>query len=226
MPKGYKAEKPQLNIINPETLQDEVNEVITDYCSKFNINIYDYKERSNIKHNEVNNILRYCYKSIFKPNNGLMNNQKSVIDYDDINQLEATVNSFLDVCMLFNKALGLWSFCIFSGIDDNTVIRWYSDEGKKLNPKRWELLKSIKEYNKGALISSLKDSPVGAMAVANNDRDTGLMWSANQAITAANNAVFLIPSERLNRLNISDSERLQLAASDQQEKPAPNQPSV
>lgn len=202
MPKGFKADKPELNIINPLVLSDNVQEVVIDYCQRFNINISDYKERSNIKHNEVNNILRYCYKSLFKPSKGLMNNQKSVINYDDIEQLQAVVDAFIDVCMFFNKSLGLWSFSLFSGIDDNTLLRWYSPEGKKLNPKRWELLKTVKEYNKGALISNLKDSPVGALAVANNDSETGLEWSTKQALNTASNAVFLIPSERLERLKI------------------------
>lgn len=211
MPKGFKADKPELNIINPLVLSDNVQEVVIDYCQRFNINISDYKERSNIKHNEVNNILRYCYKSLFKPSKGLMNNQKSVINYDDIEQLQAVVDAFIDVCMFFNKSLGLWSFSLFSGIDDNTLLRWYSPEGKKLNPKRWELLKTVKEYNKGALISNLKDSPVGALAVANNDSETGLEWSTKQALNTASNAVFLIPSERLERLKIE-------AATDQREK--------
>ena len=208
MPKGFKAVKPELNIINPLTLSDSIQAIIQDYCSKFNINIMDYKERSNIKHNEVNNILRYCYKALFKPSTGLMNNQKSLIDYDDITQLQAVVDAFIDVCMFFNKSLGLWSFSLFSGIDDNTLLRWYSPEGKKLNPARWELLKTVKEYNKGSLISNLKDSPVGALAVANNDVETGLEWSTKQALNQASNAVFLIPSERLSRLNIQAPEEI------------------
>ena len=119
---------------------------------------------------------------------------------------------------MFNKALGLWSFCIFTGIDDNTILRWYSEEGKRLNPKRWELLKSVKEYNKGALISNLKDTPVGALAVANNDIETGLQWATKQAIAAGQQAVFLIPSERLNRLRISAAEDVPLPVSEEAEK--------
>lgn len=199
---GKKAEKPKLNIINPDTIQDKVNDCIKEYCTLYGVNISDYNTRVNIKHNEVNNILRYCYKHLFKPNKGLMNNQKSLIDYDDIEQLESVVNCFLDICLFFNKSLGLFSFCLFSGIDDNTVIRWSSEQGKELNPKRWELLKSIKEFNKGALVSILKDSPVGALAVANNDEETGLKWSQNQAQQITNNTVYYLPSERVDRLKL------------------------
>lgn len=197
-----KAEAPKLNIINPDTIQDQVKSCVNEYCNLYGINIYDYSQRSNIKHNEVNNILLYCYDNLFKPSKGLMNNQKSLIDYDDIEQLQAVINSFIHTCLFFNKALGLMSFSLFSGIDDNTLIRWCSPDGEKANPRRWELLKTIKEHNKNALISNLKDSPVGALAVANNDIETGLQWSQNQLQQLQNNTVFLIPSERVDRLKL------------------------
>ena len=201
-----KAEKPNYNFINPQELPNQVNNILTEYCSLYGIDLYNYKERSSIKHNEVNNILRYMYNRIFKPSTGLYNNQRSLLNYDDIEQLQSAVDVFLNICSLFNKALGLWSFCIFTGIDDNTVIRWSSEEGKQSNPIRWELLKSIKEYNKGALISNLKDTPVGALAVANNDHDTGLEWSKNQAAALAVNTVYLLPSERVDRMKLDKPE--------------------
>ena len=87
-----------------------------------------------------------------------------------------------------------------------------------MNPTRWEILKNVKEYNKAALISNLKDSPVGALAVANNDIETGLQWATNQAIASGQQAVFLIPSERLNRLSISAAEAVPLPSSEDAEK--------
>ena len=197
-----KAPKPKLNIINPDTITDQVNEIITEYCETYGIDIYNYNQRVNIKHNEVNNILRYCYKRLFKPDRGLYNNQKSLIDYDDIEQLQVVVDVFLDVCTFFNKALGLWSFGLFTGIADSTLLSWISPEGETLNPKRSTLIKSVREYNKGALISNLKDSPVGALAVANNDVETGLEWSKQQAALQATNAVYILPSERSGRLKL------------------------
>lgn len=203
MPKGYKIEKPNYNYINAETLQAQVDDLIQDYATKYGLDLYNYAFRVNIKHNEVNNILRYVYTNLFKPAKPLYNNQNSLIDYDNMDQFKAVVDVFLNVCMFFNKALGLFSFGIFTGICWDTLNRWAGAEGEKLNPIRFELLKSIREYNKGALIGNLKDSPVGALAVANNDVDTGLEWSTKQALTAQNNAVFLIPSERLQRLSIT-----------------------
>lgn len=196
------VKRKEKNIINPLTIKDQVLKCVNDYCSLYGIDLYNYNSRSNIKHNELNNILLYCYDNLFKPNQSYWNNEKSNIDYDNIDQLSAVVDSFIHVCMLFNKSLGLFSFCIFSGIDDNTIIRWSSEQGKKSNVLRWEILKTIKEYNKNALISNLKDSPVGALAVANNDVETGLQWAANQNQTITNNTVYLLPSERLDRLKL------------------------
>ena len=201
-----KAPKPKLNIINPDTIADQVHDIITEYCETYGIDIYNYNQRVNIKHNEVNNILRYCYKRLFKPDRGLYNNQKSLIDYDDIEQLQVVVDVFLDVCTFFNKALGLWSFGLFTGIADSTLISWISPEGETLNPKRSTLIKSVREYNKGALISNLKDTPVGALAVANNDTETGLEWSKQQAALQASNAVYILPSERSGRLKLDKVE--------------------
>ena len=98
------------------------------------------------------------------------------------------------------------SFCIYTGINSDTVIRWLSDDEKKLNPKRYSLLRKIQEYNKAMLVDNLKDTPVGAIAVANNDKATGLEWSKQQSEIAKSNTIFILPSERLNRLNLDKKE--------------------
>lgn len=199
-----KAPKPEYNFIDTATLSDQVNALILEYCSLYGIDINNYKERTGIKHNEVNNILRYCYKKLFKPEKPLYNNQASNINYDDIEQLHCVVDVFLDICMFFNKALGLFSFSIFTGIASNTLSNWVNN-GETLNPERLRLLKSIQEYNQGALISNLKDTPVGALAVANNDHETGLEWSKNQMQVTAQ-SVYFLPSERVDRMRLNKPE--------------------
>ena len=194
--------KPQLNIINVGSLQDRVDALIQDYAIQYGLSLQDYNFRVNIKHNEVNNILRYCYKNLFKPDKPLFNNQASIIDHDNNEQLQVVVDVFLNVCMFFNKALGLFSFGIFTGIAWSTLQIWVSPEGEQLNPTRSRLLKTIQEYNKGALISNLKDTPVGALAVANNDIETGLEWGKNQAQQITNNTVYYLPSERSDKLKL------------------------
>ena len=198
---SVKAEKPKYNFINPDILQSQVDEVIHEYCDTYGIDIYNYNVRCNIKHNEVNNILRYCYNKIFRPDRKLYNNQASLLDYDDIVQMSCVTEVFLNVCSLFNKALGIFSFSIFTGISHTTLTAW-SESDKESNPARLALLKSIRDYNKSALIDNLKDSPVGALAVANNDVETGLEWSKNQVQQITNNTVYYLPSERRDRLKL------------------------
>ena len=99
------------------------------------------------------------------------------------------------------------SFSYMTGIDYSTLWDWLQPEGERLNPERTKLLKNIKEWHKAAQIGLLNESPVGSLAVANNDTETGLEWSSKQALNVPQNAVFLIPSERVKRLQITDGSK-------------------
>ena len=130
----------------------------------------------------------------------MINNQKSLIDYNDTDLLQVLADKFIELCMRFNKSLGLMSFGFMIGCDYSTLMRWLSD--RESNPIRYDILKGIQEGHKVVHIGLLNETPVGALAVANNDIETGLNWSANQAQQITNNTVYLIPSERVNRLNL------------------------
>ena len=97
------------------------------------------------------------------------------------------------------------SFSYMSGITTETMLQWVSD-GEGLNLERSLMIKKLRDCHKAAQVALLNDSPVGALAVANNDNETGLNWSRQQALEQANNAVYLIPSERLQRLGIDKQE--------------------
>jgi len=213
MPKGHKAEKPVYNYINLDTVHDDIMNVVNSQIALLGYDINNPKDRKSITHNEVNYIFKQVYNTLFKPNKALYNNQNSLIDYDNNDLFNILVDSFIDVCISLNKSLGIMSFSFFSGIDYTTLYRWGNDE--KLNPERYKAIKKLKDCHKAAQISLLNDSPVGALAVANNDTETGLEWSAKQALNTANNAVFLIPSERLQKLNIQDSERLKIPSNEE-----------
>ena len=149
-----------------------------------------------VSHNQLNYCFRMIHKTVFKPDHNMINNQ-------------AVADLFLYICGLYNKSLGLMSFSFMTGIDYKTIYNWVSDQGKKLNPERFQILKYIQESHKAAQIGLLNESPVGALAVANNDTETGLEWATKQALTAQNNAVFLIPSERLQRLSITARDEIE-----------------
>ena len=204
---GTKAQrKPDMNYININTICDDIDKCVIEFFTMRNVDIYDIQQCKSIPHNIVSLCMKYIYNKCFKPNTNLWNNQKSLIDYDNCDLLQVIANKFIDICLNFNKSLGLMSFSYMTGIDITTLLRWGNDE--KSNPARCQIINNIKDCHKAAQISLLNDSPVGALAVANNDTETGLEWSTKQAITAANNAVFLIPSERLQRLSIQDTKSI------------------
>ena len=107
--------------------------------------------------------------------------------------------------MSYNKSLGLVSFSFLLGCDYKTIYNWLND-GAELNPERLHILNNIRECHKVEQIGLLNDSPVGALAVANNDVETGLEWSKQQAELTAGNTIFVLPSERLSRLNLNKKE--------------------
>lgn len=194
--------------ININTISDQIDDCINQFLANNGIDT-DYKSITSVKHSTVNYMLSYIYKSLFKPNKTLINNQKSLVNYNDSDLMEILAVKFIEICQRFNKSLGLMSFCYMIGCDYSSIFKWLQDE--KLNPVRFKALKYIQESHKAQQIALLNDSPVGALAVANNDVETGLEWSTKQLTLAANNPVFLIPSERLERLKLS-------APTDQQER--------
>lgn len=190
---------PKENYINIDTIEQQIDECINDFLNENGID-RDYKSITSIKHSTINYMMSYIYKRLFKPNKTLCNNQKSYVDYNNIELLQVLANKFINICQRFNKSQGLMSFSYMIGCDYHTLTKWLNE--KESNPKRYAVLKTIQESHKEQQISLLNDSPVGAMAVANNDTETGLEWSKQQALQIASNAVFLLPSERSDRLRL------------------------
>lgn len=196
--------KTDYNFINPETIEQSIMLCADDLIINLGYDINDPKARRYLSHNEFNYVLRGIYQNIFKPSQSLCNNQKSLIDYDNISQLNAVVNAFITLCAKYNKSVGLMSFSFMTGITTETMLQWRNEE--KLNPSRSAVIKYIQEGHKALHIGLLNESPVGALAVANNDVETGLEWSKQQAEISKNNTIFILPSERLSRLNLEKNE--------------------
>ena len=191
------------NYININTVCSDIDAVINDVLKEFNIDPYDYKTITNIKHSTVNYMLSTVYNRLFKPDHNLPNNQKSLVNYNDIELLQVLADKFIDICQRFNKSLGLMSFAYMIGCSYSTLDNWLkAADCSELNSKRLEVLKSIQVSHKTQHIALLNDSPVGALAVANNDVETGLKWAANQAQQITNNTVYYLPSERTNKLQL------------------------
>lgn len=186
--------------ININTICDQIDECINNFLDENGID-RDYKSIVNIKHSTVNYMMTYIYNCLFKPDKPQPDNRKSLIDYNDIELLEVLGDKYITICQRFNKSLGLMAFSYLLGCSYSTFVNWLnaSDE---LNSKRMQVLKKIQESHKQQQISLLNDAPVGALAVANNDHETGLEWAKNQAQQITNNTVYVLPSERSQRLQL------------------------
>lgn len=195
------AKTKQLNIININTVSQDIDNCIDKFLDLNGIE-KDYKSLTSIKHSTVNYMLSSIYQELFKPSTTLYNNQKSLVDYDNIELLQVLADKFIEICQRFNKSLGLMSFSYLIGCSYSTLDNWLNaDCSTELNSKRLEVLKSIQVRHKAQHISLLNDTPVGALAVANNDHETGLEWSKNQQITAVQTICYL-PSEQKGRLQL------------------------
>lgn len=201
---GYIDRKPVYSYIDADNIHDKIIDCISKTAVNMGYDLTDPKQRKTITHNEINYILRQVYNELFKPDNALYNNQKSLLNYDDVNTLRLLADTFIDISSMFNKSLGIMSFSYMIGVSHTTLYEWANNP--ESNPARSEVIKYIQASHKLAQISLLNDTPVGAMAVANNDHETGLDWSKNNLQQLASNAVYLIPSERNDRLKLDKLE--------------------
>lgn len=200
MPKVSK----KLNNIDINTIEADIDNCVIEFFSQYNIDINDSVSCKAVTHNMLSLCMRYIYKNLFKPSHTMINNQKSLVDYNDTELLTVLANKFIDLCLRFNKSLGLLSFGYMVGCDYSTLMNWLNN--KESNPVRFNILKSIQEQHKLIHIGLLNETPVGALATANNDSETGLEWSKNQAQQITNNTVYLLPSERVDKLRLQAPE--------------------
>ncbi len=197
------AKTKQLNIINTVTLYEDILKTFDSVVIDLGYDLNNPEDRKAISHSEINYCFRQVSYKLFKANRTLINNQNSVIDYDNIEMLSIIANAFIEICQRFNKSLGLMSYSFLLGCDYSTIWRWLQDE--TLNPERCKLLKNVQECHKVQQIGLLNDTPVGALAVANNDHETGLEWSKNQMQVTAQ-SVYFLPSERVDRMRLAKPE--------------------
>lgn len=190
-----------INAININTIENEIDNCVIEFFDQYNLDIYNIQDIKQVTHNMLNLCFRYIYKRLFKPDKPMYNNQKSLVDYDNIELMSLLATKFIEICQMFNKSLGLMSFGYMVGCNYSTLYNWLQND-EQSNPKRLEIIKNIQECHKAAQIGLLNESPVGVMAVANNDPETGLEWSKNQAAQMAQNAVYILPSERVDRLKL------------------------
>lgn len=190
--------------ITADGLEELIYNSLFEFFEEAGHDISTPEGRKKVSHNELTLALKYIYNNIFKAQNTLCNNQHSRFNYNDLEILTIIANCFIEICLKFNKSLGLLQFSLMCGIAPNTLNEWLSDT---LNPQRMLILKNIQQYHKMEQINLLNESPVGALAVANNDNETGLNWNRQQAQLQQNSTVYILPSERLDKLRIEQQDK-------------------
>lgn len=191
---------PKDKYININTLEQNINDCVDLFLDELQID-KDYKSITSVKHSTFTYMMSYIYEHLFKPTETLCNNQKSYVDYTNVELLQELANIYIKLCQRFNKSQGLMCFSYLLGCSYSTFADWMS-RTDELNVKRSQVLKNIQESHKQQQINLLNDTPVGALSVANNDIETGLEWSKQQAAQIAQNAIYILPSERMNRLKL------------------------
>lgn len=185
-------------------LDSRIDELLLEACNKYGLNIEDYNSRISIRHLTLNGLFLYIKDNLFKPPYGvnLIDNQSSLLDYKDVTLLSFLCDKYLSICTYFSKSFGVDGFASFTGIRSEVLYLW-GEDADGLNPARSQLIRNISEFGRRSLVANLKESNIGQIAVANNDKETGLEWSKNNAPKVEKQSVFFIPSERIDRLKLS-----------------------
>lgn len=178
--------------VDLDNLEQNINGLFLEFLAKGGIDVNDYQAISKIKHNTFEAALIYIYNNLLKPDKNLINNQRSLLPYNDNNILNNIADIYIHLCTMCDKSTGIEGFNKLTGIGSETLRIWSMDE---LNPERMGIINKIRQNNKHIITNRLQDTPLGSVAVANNSEEVGLMWSKNnQAITTQNNT-YILPGE-------------------------------
>ena len=122
--------------------------------------------------NRINYLLRICYKALYAPNKPLWTNKHSIIPYTPEN-IQRLIDIYLDITSRYNALPSIAGFQFYTGIDDNTVRR------QEVTPASGIIGKARKNY----VQNRLNNTPLGVLALANNDVETGLLYTRQNIVT-------------------------------------------
>lgn len=167
---------------NIQVIQDAIEDRFIEYFSQRNVDITDIQTSYQIKQVTYNAAWRYCYKELFKPDKPQLNNRNSKINYDDIKQLDAICDAYLDICFEYHVEPNYFGFCRLTGISRETIDRWKNTEVQSRANKPWyDMVKRIYIASQSYTRAELENTPVGQITKANNDEEKGLLYSRQQA---------------------------------------------
>ena len=167
---------------NITVIESQIEDRLIEYFQQRNIDITDLYTAYGIKQNTYNAMWKYCYNCLFKPMVKQPDNRNSTIDYNDIGQLNAICDAYLDVCFEYHIEPTFFGFCRLTGISRETIDRWQNNESRGKASFRWyDITKKIRDASQNYTRSELENTPVGQITKANNDEEKGLLYSRQQA---------------------------------------------
>jgi len=147
------------------TYENRIFQAVEDFCLSQNIESLKQEPQ-----NVFTACLMYVNRQVFKRKNPGINNQKSVLNLDDVELLSGIADIYIYIATLNNKSCSMQDFCRMVGIDYQTVYNWKSDSiNNILSQKRFDIFKRITGAREETLSNMLQTakSPVGILGILN-----------------------------------------------------------
>lgn len=163
--------------------ENEIETLFLEYCELHNIDL----ENDSIKPSKGNAIWKYIYNILFRPDKNTVryNNKNSKLDYGNIDLLNDVADIYIDLCFDYGIPQSRYGFSRLTGISEDELLRWNKEESRGgsdgATSSHCVLVKKIDSARRAFVRDKLMENPVGQMAIANNDKETGLLYAANQA---------------------------------------------
>lgn len=158
---------PEIDVLpdDLETYENRVFQAVEDFCLSQNIESLKQEPQ-----NVFTACLMYVNRQVFKRDKPGINNQKSVLNLDDVELLSGIADIYIYLATVNNKSCSVQDFCRLIGLDYQTVYNWKSDSiNNILSQKRFEIFKRITGTREETLSNMLQTakSPVGILGILN-----------------------------------------------------------
>lgn len=124
--------------------------------------------------NDLRAYLREAYHSIFEPKPGergrYQNEKCNIYPYTE-DKLKSLLDLYIDICARYRSIASMAGFGYYTGIDDETLTKYVTSAPFAISKAR-----------KNNIQNALSNTTVGQITLANNDADTGLMYTAQNMI--------------------------------------------
>ena len=178
--------------VDLEHLEENITGAYLAFLRAGGINADNLEALTKIKHNTHDRALFYVFDSLFKADRTQINNQSSLLPYNDVGVLKRLIDIYYKLCLATDNDCTIQGFCCLTGFEDNTITKWSRDE---LNPERMGVIKGLYEKRRGMIENKLSDYTIGALGLANNSESLGLKWAQNSIPQNNNITAYILPGE-------------------------------